>query len=125
MVQSCPAELDHLIEDPRFRTNELRVRNRTELIQMLEQKLSEKTLDEWNDAFDGAAFPYGAVNNLQRVFSDPQVQEHEHEASTSWECTTHLGHPVEATIVLSIIIDPFNYHAITGEAFKDGETGSA
>jgi len=62
-----------LSADARFLTNELRVRNRDELIPLLESALAEKPLGEWEEVFSGAGFPYGAVNNLERVFRDPQV----------------------------------------------------
>ena len=65
--------LPDLAADPRYASNEDRVRNRSELVSVLTRRLSEKTNSEWNRVFEGARFPYGAVNSLKEVFQDPQV----------------------------------------------------
>lgn len=60
--------------DKKYQSNELRVRNRNELIDLLTTKMGERTNEEWKSTFDGAGFPYGPVNNLSQVFEDPQVK---------------------------------------------------
>ncbi|XP_037082866.1 succinate--hydroxymethylglutarate CoA-transferase-like isoform X2 [Pollicipes pollicipes] len=65
--------LPRLLEDERFASNELRVRHRHELVPVLEARLAECTTAEWLRVLDGSAFPYGPVNNMEQVFSDPQV----------------------------------------------------
>ena len=65
--------LTGLAADPRYLSNEDRGRNRGELVSVLTRRLSEKTNSEWNRVFEGARFPYGAVNSLKEVFQDPQV----------------------------------------------------
>ena len=35
--------------------------------------MSLRTTDEWLSEFEGANFPYGPINNMEQVFSDPQV----------------------------------------------------
>ena len=59
------------------------MRNRLELVAVLSKKLGEKTNEEWNRVFEGARFPYGAVNSLKEVFNDPQVMM----AAFGVECT--------------------------------------
>ena len=54
-------------------TNELRVKHRTELVQIIETQLQMRTNSEWNEILEGAKFPYGPVNPLKDVFEDPQV----------------------------------------------------
>ncbi|CAH1238832.1 SUGCT [Branchiostoma lanceolatum] len=66
-------ELDHLADDPRYTSNQLRVENRKQLIATLAQRFSVKTTDEWFAAFEGSGFPYGPINNMEQVFSNPQV----------------------------------------------------
>ena len=67
-------------------TNELRVKHRTELVQIIESQLQMRTNSEWNEILEGAKFPYGPVNPLKDVFEDPQVlhnqmvRKMEHEA---------------------------------------------
>ena len=59
----------------RFSTNSLRVEHRKELIEILNDCLSKKTNAEWDKVFRAARvrFPYGPVNKLSEVFSDPQA----------------------------------------------------
>ena len=46
--------LEHLIQDKRFLTVADRVANRPELMRLLEEKLAEKTIKEWEAVFDEA-----------------------------------------------------------------------
>ncbi|XP_031409866.1 succinate--hydroxymethylglutarate CoA-transferase isoform X3 [Meleagris gallopavo] len=65
--------LFEVIKDSRYKTNELRVQNRKELIDILSTRFSEKTTVEWLQLFEGSGVPYGPINNMQQVFSEPQV----------------------------------------------------
>jgi crotonobetainyl-CoA:carnitine CoA-transferase CaiB-like acyl-CoA transferase len=42
-------------------------------MEILDQKISTKTIDEWIPIFDQAGIPCGPVNTFDRVFKDPQV----------------------------------------------------
>lgn len=53
--------------DPRFNTNQNRVKNRDVLVPMLEEILGTKTTDEWAQVLEGSGIPYGAVNNMERT----------------------------------------------------------
>ena len=66
----CP----ELAEDSRFTTNANRVRNRVALYEILPEVTRRKTQAEWVDGLAGLAVPAGAVNTLDQVFADPQVQ---------------------------------------------------
>lgn len=61
--------------DPRFVTNPARVAHRAELVARLEQRLSQKTRDEWLQIFAAATpqFPHGPIRDLAEVAADPQV----------------------------------------------------
>ncbi len=61
------------LEDPRFESNPKRVENRNILIPLVAQRMSEKTCDEWMKILVDAAVPCGPVNNMERLFSDPQM----------------------------------------------------
>ncbi|XP_069668532.1 succinate--hydroxymethylglutarate CoA-transferase isoform X7 [Haliaeetus albicilla] len=65
--------LPEVSKDSRYRTNTLRVQNRKELIDILSTRFSEKATIEWLQLFEGSGVPYGRINNMQQVFSDPQV----------------------------------------------------
>ncbi|KAM8967693.1 succinyl-CoA:glutarate CoA-transferase [Pelodytes ibericus] len=66
-------ELPELMDDSRFKTNELRVQHRKELLSIISARFSEKNTTEWLQLFEGAGIPYGPINNLKQVFSEPQV----------------------------------------------------
>ncbi|XP_072782053.1 succinyl-CoA:glutarate CoA-transferase isoform X10 [Taeniopygia guttata] len=67
--------LPEVSKDSRYKTNTLRVQNRKELIDILSTRFSEKATVEWLQLFEGSGVPYGPINNMQQVFSDPQVLE--------------------------------------------------
>ncbi|XP_064276301.1 succinate--hydroxymethylglutarate CoA-transferase isoform X3 [Passer domesticus] len=67
--------LPEVSKDSRYKTNTLRVQNRKELIDILSTRFSEKATTEWLQLFEGSGVPYGPINNMQQVFSDPQVLE--------------------------------------------------
>ncbi|ERL91509.1 hypothetical protein D910_08839 [Dendroctonus ponderosae] len=63
-----------LADDPKFLTNEVRVKNRLELIEIIGRALSAKTNSEWADVFASSSFPNGPVNDLRATFNDPHVK---------------------------------------------------
>ncbi|XP_072709651.1 succinyl-CoA:glutarate CoA-transferase isoform X2 [Ciconia boyciana] len=65
--------LPEVSKDSRYKTNTLRVQNRKELIDILSTRFSEKATIEWLHLFEGSGIPYGPINNMQQVFSDPQI----------------------------------------------------
>ncbi|XP_077952560.1 succinyl-CoA:glutarate CoA-transferase isoform X5 [Gasterosteus aculeatus] len=70
-------KLNELTNKPEYKSNKLRVQNRRELLHTLSQRfLQEKTAD-WLREFEGSGVPVGPINNIQEVFSDPQVVEQE------------------------------------------------
>ncbi|MDZ7643662.1 MAG: CaiB/BaiF CoA-transferase family protein [Woeseiaceae bacterium] len=62
-----------LAADPRFATNRARVANRDALIPLLATPLAQKGTDAWLQAFEARGIPAGPINDLARVFADPQV----------------------------------------------------
>lgn len=65
--------LSHLIEDPKYTTNTLRVQHRRELLHTLSQRLLEENTSDWLRSFDGTGVPVGPINSIQQVFTNPQV----------------------------------------------------
>jgi crotonobetainyl-CoA:carnitine CoA-transferase CaiB-like acyl-CoA transferase len=63
-----------LASDPRFARNQDRVRNRSQLVPMLEQVMLTRPKAEWLAAMEAAKVPCGPINNLAEVFADAQVQ---------------------------------------------------
>ncbi len=62
-----------LAEDPRFKTNPLRVRNRKECIGILAPILKTRTRDEWVELLNRESIPCAPINTMDEVFSNPQV----------------------------------------------------
>ena len=73
-----------LVNDVRFATNSARVQNRDALISILKPVFMTKTVNEWLSQI-GDEFPCGPINNLEQVFSMPQVEAR--------EMLIHMQHP--------------------------------
>ncbi|MEY2617839.1 MAG: hypothetical protein RL522_841 [Pseudomonadota bacterium] len=63
-----------LATDPRFTRNQDRVRHRGVLVPLLEGVMKTRSKSDWLRALEVAKVPCGAINNLDEVFNDPQVQ---------------------------------------------------
>ncbi|CAZ80302.1 unnamed protein product [Tuber melanosporum] len=61
------------ITDPRFATNEERVKNRKILVPMMVEITRSKTTQEWLEIFDSSGIPYAAVNDIQATLSHSHV----------------------------------------------------
>jgi crotonobetainyl-CoA:carnitine CoA-transferase CaiB-like acyl-CoA transferase len=70
-VAACP----EIATDPRFASNQDRVRNRDVLVPLLEGIMKTRRKSEWLPVLEAAKVPCGAINNLAEVFADPQVRE--------------------------------------------------
>ncbi|XP_050418065.2 succinate--hydroxymethylglutarate CoA-transferase isoform X2 [Patella vulgata] len=66
-------DLPELCTDPRYIDNKLRVTNRKSLLHTLSERFLQKSTDEWLNIFEDSGIPYGPINTIQQVFSDPQV----------------------------------------------------
>ena len=62
-----------LIDDPRFRTNPDRVRNRDELCVILEERLAEHDSADWHDRLTEAGVPAAPVADVADVAHAPQT----------------------------------------------------
>jgi formyl-CoA transferase len=66
--------LNKLASDPRFRTNPDRVKNRTELVEMLQKVFEQKPREYWLKKLDEAGVPSAPVYELDEVFNDPHIR---------------------------------------------------
>jgi crotonobetainyl-CoA:carnitine CoA-transferase CaiB-like acyl-CoA transferase len=64
----------HLVDDPRFRTNTDRVRNRPALKAELERAFSTYSLDALVDRLNEASVPCGRVRTVSQALEDPQIE---------------------------------------------------
>ncbi len=66
-----------LRDDPRFRSNDLRVANRAAMTAEVERRLAADTTEHWIERLNAAGVPCGRVMGLSEVFADPQVIDQE------------------------------------------------
>ena len=69
--------LAELRADPRFATNDLRVRNRAAVNAAIEARLVTETTEHWIETLNAAGVPCGRVMGLPEVFADPQILDQE------------------------------------------------
>jgi len=98
--------LEELINDPRFNTNAKRVENREEVMPLFEEKMREKTRDEWLREFEAAKLPCGPILNLSEVFADENI--------LAREMMFTLEHPIEG--VIQQLGFPFKFSQTPAEA---------
>ena len=84
---------EDLAADPRFATNPQRVRNRKELVPVLQEEFLRRRTDEWLPELRAAGIPCGPINTVSQIFNDPHIQAREFV----WECE----HPTAGKIKLS------------------------
>jgi crotonobetainyl-CoA:carnitine CoA-transferase CaiB-like acyl-CoA transferase len=85
--------------DPRFVTNVERVRNRAELVPVLEDLLASRTSAQWIAALEEAGVPCGPINDLAGVFTDPQVVHR--------GLKTRLAHPLAGGV--DLVANPIRF----------------
>jgi len=67
-------DCDELIEDDRFKTNELRLEHHDELEPLLNEAFSKKTTAEWLELLDGH-FLVAPLNTIDQMAADPQLNQ--------------------------------------------------
>jgi crotonobetainyl-CoA:carnitine CoA-transferase CaiB-like acyl-CoA transferase len=72
--------LEKLEKDPLYLNERTRSQNRMELIKILDETFSKKTLMEWLHLFEKtqASFPYSPINKWSYLLSDPQAFENQY-----------------------------------------------
>ena len=82
--------LPELCEDPRFKVQSNRVRNREELVPMLDQAMLKHSMLEWVEIFEKNNVPCGPIYTLDQVFEDEQVKHR--------NMKTDLQHPLGVSV---------------------------
>ena len=67
-------DLKDLIMDEKFKSNSLRSENMNELKKILEQKLINKTTNEWVKNLESLKIPCGPIFNIKEAVENPQVE---------------------------------------------------
>jgi crotonobetainyl-CoA:carnitine CoA-transferase CaiB-like acyl-CoA transferase len=71
------AGIGALMDDERFRSNELRVKNADVLGAQIAEALFARPVAHWMTVFEKANVPCSAINNIAQVFDDPHVRARE------------------------------------------------
>ncbi|MDO8626923.1 MAG: CoA transferase [Candidatus Diapherotrites archaeon] len=66
-------ELQNEKENSKFATNGERVKNRSELLKILEPIFEKKSTEDWGKLFDEKGIPWGPILTLDKVLTHPQV----------------------------------------------------
>ena len=64
-------------DDTRFRTNADRVKNRTELIPLLDELFVLDEISHWLSILEPIGVPCGPINSIDQILDDPQVRSRE------------------------------------------------
>ena len=92
-VKFCKvANVPELGLNPLFAKNRDRVKNREQLVPMLESVMKLRSKTDWLAALEAAKVPCGAINNLAEVFADPQIAAR--DMVTRWQ------HPFKSDLPL-------------------------
>ncbi|MFW5678758.1 MAG: CaiB/BaiF CoA transferase family protein [Pseudomonadota bacterium] len=67
-------DLEHLMDEARFATNEARFARRHELKALIDARMRTDTQAHWIETLNRAGVPCGKVQTLDEVFADPQVR---------------------------------------------------
>jgi crotonobetainyl-CoA:carnitine CoA-transferase CaiB-like acyl-CoA transferase len=67
--------LEDMIEDPEYRDNAARMRNRDEVTRRLNEKFGARGTMEWTLALVELGLPAGPIFDLKQAFSDPHVRQ--------------------------------------------------
>jgi crotonobetainyl-CoA:carnitine CoA-transferase CaiB-like acyl-CoA transferase len=67
------AGIPHLADDPKFAINSQRIANRSELIGVINARLTQETSAYWIDLLESRAVPCGPIYRLDEMFADPHV----------------------------------------------------
>jgi formyl-CoA transferase len=68
------ADAPGIAADPRFATNDARVKHRDALTRELESLLRTRPAATWLAALEPAGVPCAPINDVAQVFADPQVR---------------------------------------------------
>ena len=80
------------LDDPRFKTNGDRYRNRELLAELISERLQARTIDEWESILNEAGIPCGPIYGIDQAMEHPQVRHR--------QMVVELPHPAMGTVRL-------------------------
>ena len=95
------AKISNLINDPKFKTNSSRVKNRSDLNKIINKIIKKKTIKQWVEGLVKVNVPCGPINNIKQVFEDKQVK--------SRKMVISMKHSKSKTKNIKLIANPINF----------------
>jgi len=95
------AKISNLINDPKFKTNSSRVKNRCDLNKIINKIIKKKTIKQWVEGLVRVNVPCGPINNIKQVFEDKQVK--------SRKMVISMKHPKSKNKKIQLIANPINF----------------
>ena len=95
------AKISNLINDPKFKTNSSRVKNRCDLNKIINKIIKKKTIKQWGEGLVKVNVPCGPINNIQQVFEDKQVK--------SRKMVISMKHSKSKNKKIKLIANPINF----------------
>ena len=95
------AKISNLIDDPKFKTNSSRVKNRCELNKIINRIIKKKTIKQWVQGLVKVNVPCGPINNIKQVFEDKQVK--------SRKMVVSMKHSKSKNKRIKLIANPINF----------------
>ena len=95
------AKISNLINDPKFKTNSSRVKNRCDLNKIINKIIKKKTIKQWVEGLVKVNVPCGRINNIQQVFEDKQVK--------SRKMVISMKHSKSKNKKIKLIANPINF----------------
>jgi crotonobetainyl-CoA:carnitine CoA-transferase CaiB-like acyl-CoA transferase len=89
------AGLHTIVDDPKFRTNADRVRQRAETLGYVQSALAQHSVQYWNDALAGVGVPCSPINSVAQLLEHPHTQasgvivEYDHETAGRLKAVAH------------------------------------
>jgi len=84
---------ESMADDTKFSTNSERVKNRKELIDILQTKFRQESVDTWISIFASSDLPHGPVNDMKAVFEDEQVKHNSVVQTIKYENSNEIKVP--------------------------------
>ncbi len=97
------SKAQNLAEDEHFKTNQNRVKHRNLLIPQIRAITVQHSVNYWIEGLENCNVPCGPVNNMQQVFSDPQVIHNKRQIK--------VDHPLAGIGTVDLIANPINFSA--------------
>ncbi len=95
------AKISNLINDPKFKTNSSRVKNRRDLNKIINKIIKKKTIKQWVEGLVKVNVPCGPINNIKQVFEDEQVK--------SRKMVISMRHSKSKNKKIKLIANPINF----------------